>query len=109
MARGEESRGGGATAPHPPILAPRRRERSPCTPPVHLCARRPLPTRVGCCAQALGEDNPNAKQLSKKEMQQMKDEKRGAGDRLRKQGAKANKFDAKAAGVKANKKNGLMH
>ena len=31
------------------------------------------------------------------------------GTRLRKQGAKANKFDAVAAGKKANKKNGLLH
>ena len=31
------------------------------------------------------------------------------GTRLRKQGAKANKFDAEAAGKKANKKNGLLH
>ena len=32
-----------------------------------------------------------------------------AGARLRKQGAKANKFDAEAAGKKPNKKNGLIH
>lgn len=32
-----------------------------------------------------------------------------SGVRLRKQGAKANKFDAEAAGKKANKKNGLVH
>ena len=37
-----------------------------------------------------------------------KQEKR-QGVRLRKAGAKANKFDAEAAGKKANKKNGLLH
>ena len=31
------------------------------------------------------------------------------GTRLRKTGAKANKFDVEAAGKKANKKNGLFH
>jgi len=62
-------------------------------------------------AERLGEDYAGPKPVSKKEQQRLLEEKRGkkSGVRLRKQGAKANKFDAEAAGKKANKKNGLVH
>ncbi|EOD16664.1 hypothetical protein EMIHUDRAFT_118897 [Emiliania huxleyi CCMP1516] len=66
-------------------------------------------------AEALGEDARAPQGLSKKQQEAsgvaMKKEKleKKQGTRLRKQGAKANKFDAEAAGKKANKKNGLLH
>ena len=49
--------------------------------------------------------------LSKKEQKKQKADKteKKQGTRLRKAGAKHNKFDAEAAGAKKNKKNGLMH
>jgi len=61
-------------------------------------------------AEALGEDAPKGP-IGKKEQQRLLDEKRQRkqGTRWRKEGAKANKFDAEAAGKKAAKKGGLMH
>ena len=62
-------------------------------------------------AEELGDASKGYQGLSKKEQQaqiKAKQEKR-QGTRLRKQGAKANKFDAEAAGAKKNKKNGLLH
>jgi len=60
-------------------------------------------------AEELGEDVNGPKALSKKEKQAQAEAKESQGKRLRKAGAKHNKFDAEAAGKKANKKNGLMH
>jgi len=61
-------------------------------------------------AERLGDDYGGPKPVSKKEQQKLLEEKRDkAGARLRKAGAKHNKFDAEAAGKKANKKNGLLH
>lgn len=55
-------------------------------------------------------DENAPKPLSKKEKAKQAEMKAsGQGKRLRKAGAKHNKFDAEAAGKKANKKNGLMH
>ena len=56
-----------------------------------------------------GRDEP--KGLSKKEQEKAKAEKiaNKSGVRLRKAGAKHNKFDAEAAGKKKNNKNGLLH
>ena len=59
-------------------------------------------------AEMNAEEGGGQKQLSKKEKQAQQDAKKKQGTRLRKQGAKANKFDAEAAGKKANKKNGLV-
>eukprot|EP00316_Scyphosphaera_apsteinii_P004792 CAMPEP_0119305100 /NCGR_PEP_ID=MMETSP1333-20130426/6175_1 /TAXON_ID=418940 /ORGANISM="Scyphosphaera apsteinii, Strain RCC1455" /LENGTH=280 /DNA_ID=CAMNT_0007308111 /DNA_START=11 /DNA_END=853 /DNA_ORIENTATION=- len=62
-------------------------------------------------AEKLGETVREAQPVSKKQQQALikeKQEKR-QGHRLRKTGSKANKFDAEAAGKKANKKNGLLH
>jgi len=62
-------------------------------------------------AEELGDASKGYQGVSKKEQQALikaKQEKR-QGARLRKQGAKANKFDAEAAGAKKNKKNGLLH
>ena len=60
--------------------------------------------------EALGEDAGGFKPPSKKEKAAQKEEKdKKSGSRLRKAGAKHNKFDAEAAGKKKNKKNGLMH
>jgi len=61
-------------------------------------------------AEALGEDyKPTT--VSKKEQQAaIKDKlEKKQGHRTAKTGSKANKFDAEAAGKKANKKNGLVH
>ena len=59
--------------------------------------------------EALGEDAPK-QGLGKKAQQKALEEKRqNQGKRLRKAGAKHNKFDAEAAGKTKNKKNGLMH
>ena len=60
-------------------------------------------------AMARGDDQ-GARPLSKKEQDKIREEKNNTqGKRLRKQGAKANKFDAEAAGKKANGKNKLLH
>ena len=60
--------------------------------------------------QKLGEDFTGPKPPSKKEKKATEEEKAAKkGARLRKAGAKHNKFDAEAAGKKANKKNGLLH
>lgn len=60
-------------------------------------------------AEEMAEEN-GTKPLSKKEQARMQADKNDSqGKRLRKAGAKHNKFDAEAAGKKANKKNGLMH
>ena len=54
-------------------------------------------------------EEPN-KMTGKKEQEEARKQKAAkAGSRLRKAGAKHNKFDAEAAGKKANKKNGLIH
>mmetsp|Transcript_18592 Transcript_18592/g.37874 ORF Transcript_18592/g.37874 Transcript_18592/m.37874 type:complete len:283 (+) Transcript_18592:3-851(+) len=61
--------------------------------------------------EALGEDAKRPTAVSKKEQQaaiKAKQDKR-QGVRTAKTGSKANKFDAEAAGKKANKKNGLLH
>ena len=76
-------------------------------------ARCALPTRTlpaPPSPQRLGEEAGGIKPVSKKEQAKLLEEKRESqGKRLRKQGAKANKFDAEAAGKVKNKKNGLMH
>ena len=54
-----------------------------------------------------GADGGEKKQLSKKEKEEAKQKKQG--QRMRREGSKRNKFDAEAAGKKANKKNGLLH
>jgi len=57
-----------------------------------------------------GTEGERQKPLNKKEKKAAAEEKeKKAGSRLRKAGAKHNKFDAEAAGKKANKKNGLLH
>ena len=61
-------------------------------------------------AEAQGEDYGGPKPVSKKEQNKLIAEKRETqGKRLRKQGAKSNKFDAEAAGKKKNGKNSLLH
>lgn len=61
-------------------------------------------------AEKYGADYGRTVPVSKKEQQRLLEEKRQkSGSRLKKTGSKANKFDAEAAGKKANKKNGLMH
>ena len=57
-----------------------------------------LPNTAAQCACSLIRQARIKEKLEKKQ-----------GHRMRKEGAKANKFDAEAAGKKANKKNGLMH
>ena len=59
-------------------------------------------------AEEMANDN-GPKPLSKKELAAQKEAKDTQGKRLRKAGAKANKFDAEAAGKKKNNKNGLLH
>merc|ERR1719198_1586544 len=61
-------------------------------------------------AEKLGEERAQTF-VSKKEQERLRQEKldKKQGHRLRKQGARANKFDAEAAGKTANKKNGLLH
>ena len=61
-------------------------------------------------AEEMGEDGAGPKPLTKKEKKEQEEAKqKKAGARLRKAGAKHNKFDAEAAGKKPNKKNGLLH
>ena len=61
-------------------------------------------------AESLGEDYNGPKPVSKKEQKKLMEEKRQTqGKRLRKQGAKSDKFDAEAPGKKKNNKNSLLH
>ena len=59
-------------------------------------------------ARQRGDEAP--KRHGKKEQEEARKQKEAKkGARLRKAGAKHNKFDAEAAGAKKNKKNGLLH